>query len=169
MAFRKLGPLIPKVFRNRLVELPVKPLRLTSTGKMYVFQPASRQEEASSAYFSLFLSNATSIPSSQGMVSSPIMTHLAELDQSTISGRSDDMIMCSGNLSWRPTSVLSCHSSAGENKDRSCTELLRASPAFLMNGIGWCSGVTWLDLFTCSLRTSITSAIFFSTRLCRHP
>lgn len=134
---------------------------------VYALHPACVHADASSAYFSLFLSYAAYIPSSHGTVSSAVMTVFVVVGQITMTGRRDVMTICCGNFSWRPRSALRSHSPPGDNRDLSHTKLLSASPPCLTNWIGWYA-VDMLALFTSSLRVSMTSASFHRTRSWRH-
>ncbi|KAM4584753.1 complement C3-like [Odontesthes bonariensis] len=88
-----------------IVTLSQRPLHLA-------LHPLLRQSSTSSACFSLFLPLASSILSSQGTVSSSMMTCLEDSDCSTMSGLRRVSMMFSGNLSCFPKSTLSCQSLA---------------------------------------------------------
>ncbi len=87
MAFRWACPLIPTSFNSLVVKLATKPLQPTSTGRTFTFHPRSSASAAKSAYRNRFLSNASSVASSHGTVSSTIKTCRQDLDQRTRSGR----------------------------------------------------------------------------------
>ena len=63
-------PQKPKSNRSVVVDLATKPLTPISTGLVCACQPHSLTSATSSAYFSVFLSNASSIASSKGIVNS---------------------------------------------------------------------------------------------------
>lgn len=121
----------------------------------------------SPADFSLFLSNATSVPSSHGMVNSAMMTVLVMVDQSMMSGRWEVIAICCGNFCWQSRSALRAHSPPHDSRDLSLMVPLNASPPCLTNWRGWCDAVG-LALFT-SLHASVDSASFRRTRLWHHP
>lgn len=135
---------------------------------MYALQPAWVHAAASPVYFSLFLSNAASMPSSHGMVNSAMMTVLVMVDQSTMSGWREVMAIYCGNFSWRSRSALRAHSPLHDSRDLSLTVLLNASPPCLTNWMDWCDAVG-LALFTSSLRALMASASFRRTRVAVPP
>ena len=83
-------------------DFPAKLLPPTSMGKHLARHPHLWHSSTSSVYFSLFLSLASSILSSQGIVSSNKKTCLDDSDSRTMSGLKLVCIMFSGNRSCFP-------------------------------------------------------------------
>ena len=77
---------IPRSLSNVMMDVALRPLQPTSTGRTIAFQPRFLAIDAISAYRSLFLSFAVSTASSQGTVNSIKWTTRRVLDQSTRSG-----------------------------------------------------------------------------------
>ena len=93
------------------MDVPINPLQPTSTGQITVDYPASP------VYFSFFLSNAASIPPSQGTVSSARITALTEGDHRMMSGLREVVVFSGGNFSCRSRSALKFQSPPGVNSD----------------------------------------------------
>ncbi len=112
MALFLCSPLIPKSLRALHNDWPANPRQPTSMGRQRVFHPLLRHSPLNSLYLALFRSNASSIWSSQGTVSSCRTTCLDDSENRTRSGLSEAVAMVSGNLSCLPRSTFSCQSRA---------------------------------------------------------
>ena len=76
-------------------DLEVNPLAPTSIGRLHAFQPLFQHCSSKSSYFNFFLSWASSICSSQGIINSHIRIFFSLLENIK-SGRKDVFTMCSG-------------------------------------------------------------------------
>ncbi len=122
--------------------------------------------DASSAYFSLFLSNAAHLPMAQLVRPwwqsswwwARLQWQVEEMLWQSAVGTS------AGDQDWLsdPTRL-----PPGDNRNLSHTKLLSASPSCLTNWISWYA-VDMLALFTSSLRVSMTFTSFHRTRSWRH-
>ena len=112
VSFFLCSPLIPNNLRALQSDRPANPQHPTSMGLHRVIHPLRRHSPANSSYLALFLSNASSIRSSQGTVNSSSITCLVDSDMRTKSGLSVVTVMVSGNLSCLPRSTFRCQSLA---------------------------------------------------------
>lgn len=108
MALLLLSPVMPSAVYALQRDCPAKPLHPTSTGKHLAFQPCSWQLLTKSWYFPFFRSKASSIRSSHGTVSSSMTTFFVASDTRMMSGLSEVLTICWGNLSCLPRSTDSC-------------------------------------------------------------
>lgn len=146
MAFLLRAPVMPKRLKALQSDFPVKPLAPTSMGRHLARHPRPHHS-TSSAYFSLFLSLAFSILSSQGTVSSGIMTCLD--------------VMYSGNFCFFPGPPLAASPwlfQEGQSgfflQGGGCTPALTKG----MARVGDCRRLLW------SMAALIDSATAFSSR-----
>lgn len=112
----------------------------------------------SSWYFSSFLSKASSKFSSQGTVSSSIMTCLETVDQTNKSGRRDDVVICTGIFNWFPRSTLNCQSRADASMQVDDLRTVEDFSPALMKQIAFVSGLQLQSL----IAVATISANFFS-------
>ena len=116
MAFLFFSPIIPKQLRTLHTDLPVKPRQPTSIGWHAVRHLLTLHCSTSSWYFSSFLSQATSMFSSHGTVSSISSTCFVSVDQRIKSGGSVVVAICSGTFKRFLISTLYCQSWAADSK-----------------------------------------------------
>ena len=101
MAFFLIGQLMPKWVQALWGELPAKPCQPTTAQWQCARQSCPLLSSTSPCYLAFFLSNSSSMWSSQGMASC-----LVASDKIRMSGHKDITAMCAENLSGLPRSTM---------------------------------------------------------------